>query len=255
VSVRSGPGSPAGTGEAATTAAAAALGAVAGLAGLAALAAADRGVPQLLRREQVARLRAAVRSAGAVVLTYDDGPSATVTPRILDVLGRAGVRATFFVTGHHVERHGEVVARMHADGHEIASHGLDHRHPWRLAPGAAARQARDGLAAVREIGGNPTLYRPPYGKPTMGTLSVLARRGVRPVYWTIDGGDTAPALGDPSALPAAIRRAGGGVVLLHDLARSPERDEYVTEATEAVLDGCAGMRFLTVGALLAREVA
>jgi peptidoglycan-N-acetylglucosamine deacetylase len=61
-----------------------------------------------------------------LALTFDDGPSPDVTPQILDALRARDARATFFVLGTHAERHPEIVERIRDEGHEVASHGLDH---------------------------------------------------------------------------------------------------------------------------------
>src|SRR5690242_17870155 len=61
-----------------------------------------------------------------LALTFDDGPHPQYTPKILEALGEAGVRATFFVLGSQVERHPEIVAKMIEGGHEIGNHTYSH---------------------------------------------------------------------------------------------------------------------------------
>src|SRR4051812_41112557 len=64
---------------------------------------------------------------GEFALTFDDGPDPRFTPRISSYVAGRGHRATFFVLGRHVSAHPDVVAQVVADGHELASHGRDHR--------------------------------------------------------------------------------------------------------------------------------
>lgn len=59
-------------------------------------------------------------------LTFDDGPNASITPKVLDVLKEEDVKATFFVIGKYVEEHPEIVKRAYEEGHYIANHGYDH---------------------------------------------------------------------------------------------------------------------------------
>ena len=59
-------------------------------------------------------------------LTFDDGPSASVTPKILDILKSEDINATFFVIGKYVEKHPDIVKRAYEEGHYIANHGYDH---------------------------------------------------------------------------------------------------------------------------------
>ena len=59
-------------------------------------------------------------------LTFDDGPTTSVTPKILDILKAENVKASFFVIGKYVDRHPEIVKREYEEGHYIANHGYDH---------------------------------------------------------------------------------------------------------------------------------
>src|SRR6187399_1964741 len=61
-----------------------------------------------------------------IALTFDDGPSATLTPKLLDILAAHHIKATFFVLGEMVAEHPEIVARAVQEGHEIASHSWSH---------------------------------------------------------------------------------------------------------------------------------
>lgn len=63
-----------------------------------------------------------------VFLTFDDGPSKTVTPLILDLLKKENIKATFFVLGYNVERNPEILKRVYAEGHYIANHGYSHKY-------------------------------------------------------------------------------------------------------------------------------
>ncbi|MCE9542461.1 MAG: polysaccharide deacetylase family protein, partial [Verrucomicrobia bacterium] len=62
-----------------------------------------------------------------IAMTFDDGPSAALTPRLLDILKQRNIKATFFVLGQLVQEHPEIVARAIAEGHEIANHSWDHK--------------------------------------------------------------------------------------------------------------------------------
>ena len=63
-----------------------------------------------------------------VFLTFDDGPSKTVTPLILDLLKKENIKATFFVLGYNAERNPEMLKRVYAEGHYIANHGYSHKY-------------------------------------------------------------------------------------------------------------------------------
>ncbi len=98
-----------------------------------------------------------------IALTFDDGPDPTWTPRILDVLKRHGVKATFFMIGEQVVDFPGVVQRVYAEGHEIGSHSYTHPNMAHTS----AERVRLELAATQRafeavLGRSVVLFRPPY---------------------------------------------------------------------------------------------
>ncbi len=73
-------------------------------------------------------VRRGAGGGGAIGLTFDDGPDPEHTPRVLEILARHGVHATFFVKGDAASAHPELVQRLVRAGHEVGSHGYHHRH-------------------------------------------------------------------------------------------------------------------------------
>ncbi len=99
-----------------------------------------------------------------IALTFDDGPDATTTPQLLDILKEKGVKATFFVLGQRVEANPAIVARAAAEGHEIGNHSYDHKFFTRIgADGVKSQIERTNAAIEAATGKKPTLVRPPYG--------------------------------------------------------------------------------------------
>jgi hypothetical protein len=84
------------------------------------------------------------------------------------------------------------------------------------------------------------LYRPPYGKTTLATWWAARRRHARLAWWTVDSGDTHAVLPAPQTIVEAVRRDGGGVVLMHDFDRSPQtraaRHAHVLNTTAQLLE-------------------
>src|SRR3712207_6698067 len=72
--------------------------------------------------------------AGAVALTFDDGPDPAFTPQILEVLARHDVRATFFCVGRRAVTAPDLVRRIRAAGHAVGSHSHTHRAPFEITP-------------------------------------------------------------------------------------------------------------------------
>lgn len=81
----------------------------------------------LLSTELVEKIATITKNEKKVAyLTFDDGPTTSVTPKILDILKAENVKASFFVIGKYVDRHPEIVRREYEEGHYIANHGYDH---------------------------------------------------------------------------------------------------------------------------------
>jgi peptidoglycan/xylan/chitin deacetylase (PgdA/CDA1 family) len=210
------------------------------------------GLPMLIKARQVRDLRR--RSAGRLVLTYDDGPGKTLTDALLAILDDAGARATFFLVGGTAEADPERARAVVDAGHETGCHSEAHLHAWRTPPWRSLADARQGFRSLSRWLGAGAMYRPPYGKVTLPTVVALARRGSRLAWWTHDSGDTHLHLPDPGRVVAQVEADGGGVVLLHDFEREVDRDErhaFVLEVTRRLLEMAErrGLRVVTMGDL------
>jgi peptidoglycan-N-acetylglucosamine deacetylase len=155
-------------------------------------------------------------SAQTLALTFDDGPDPRWTPRLLDVLGAAGARATFFPIAPRAAAQPDLVARMLAEGHGVGLHCHTHeRHTRRCAAWLRADTAR-ALARLRDLGVVPTVWRTPWGDAAPWTGAVAAEHGLRLVGWSVDThdwrGDDAQSM--LSATAQGLR--AGAIVLAHD---------------------------------------
>ncbi len=194
-------------------------------------------VPYALKAWQRAALRARTARSRAVVLTYDDGPSADITPALLDLLSRHGAKATFFVLGSRAGSHPELIDRIVAEGHELGCHSQNHYHPWTTPPWLITRDMEAGYHTLARWMRQDGPFRPPYGKPFLPALIRLARRGSMPAWWTIDSGDTSRPRPSFQRTLEAVRKTGGGVILMHDFrAGDPTHRDYVLSLTEIILD-------------------
>ncbi len=105
--------------------------------------------------------RTAAVKPRTMALTFDDGPDPVWTPRILDVLRRNHVHATFFVVGTKAAAHPELVRRIVADGHQIGIHTFTHANLGKLAPWQRSLELREAQLAVAGAAGvTTTLLRP-----------------------------------------------------------------------------------------------
>jgi len=175
-------------------------------------------LPLLVRAYLRRRFIRHIAAADCAFLTFDDGPDPSVTPKLLALLSRYDVKATFFVIGEKAERHPELIAMLIANGHEVAEHSYRHLHPWKAGPVTAAQDLRNGSAVLDALGlrDDGRLLRPPYGKLNVGSLVYLMFKRAATAYWTIDPQDFRRTSGVEVADLVCRHLRKGEVVLLHD---------------------------------------
>lgn len=163
--------------------------------------------------------------AGLIALTFDDGPSRTVTPTLVQILLDRRVPATFFMVGSRVATAPGVARLVQRSGFVIGNHTWSHRPLTTLSDPAIRHELRSTRREFRAEGIVPTtLMRPPYGD-----INRRVRRDVRgldlvPVLWTIDSRDWAGGSARQIAgtILAHLRRHASNIVLQHDgVANSP----------------------------------
>ena len=157
-----------------------------------------------------------------MILTFDDGPDPRFTPQVLDVLAEAGETATFFCVGRRALAWPELVRRIAAEGHVVASHTMTHPDLSRLDPLAAISNVRAGRRAVEHALGAPVpRFRAPFGRLGVSGRIALAVLRMEHEHWDLDPEDWAPDA-EATVLAAKLRHLGPDVVvLLHDGAESP----------------------------------
>jgi chitooligosaccharide deacetylase len=158
------------------------------------------------------------RAGRRLAVTFDDGPDPAYTPRVLDLLARYEVPATFFVIGRNAVAHPGLVARILAEGHHIAEHTRDHLWLDALGRRAVAAQMDGGAADLVSAGVTPggRLFRVPRGWTSTTVADVARERDLRSVFWTVCL-EAYLSHGPRRAVAAMGRRVGpGAIVLCHD---------------------------------------
>ncbi len=153
----------------------------------------------------------------AVALTIDDGPHPRWTPRILDLLAREHVPATFSVVGGRARAFPPLVRRIVAEGHGVCNHTLTHPQPFpRLPAEGIEHQVAAAQVAIADAAGvAPHLFRSPGGGWSPVVFDTAARHGLVPIDWDVDPRDWARP--GTAAITRRLRRAKPGDILLcHD---------------------------------------
>jgi peptidoglycan/xylan/chitin deacetylase (PgdA/CDA1 family) len=152
-----------------------------------------------------------------VALTFDDGPNPEATPRILDVLAREHVPATFFLLGRHVDRWPEVARRIVAEGHQVGQHGYVHR-KLHLQRRAFVREdmVLGTMAVEQATQVFPRHFRAPHGFRNPWVSAVARSLGQRIVGWTLGVWDSDRPGAEVIARRAVAGIRPGTILLLHD---------------------------------------
>ena len=100
-----------------------------------------------------------------VAISFDDGPSSELTPKVLDILKRYGVHATFYIMGKHVPGNEDIIKQIVEQGHQVGNHSYSHPLLTTLTPEGVHQQVADTQKLIGDATGGirPTTLRPPYG--------------------------------------------------------------------------------------------
>ncbi len=150
-----------------------------------------------------------------IALTFDDGPSPTTTPRLLDILRDKQVHATFFMLGQNAQEAPDVVKRVHEEGHEIASHSYSHPQLTALSSEELQKEMHDADKAIFEASGFlPKNVRPPYGAIDTKSAEIIGRPIIQ---WNIDSLDWTTK--NTQAVIDRVNQTAqdGGIILMHDI--------------------------------------
>jgi len=184
-----------------------------------------------------------------IALTFDDGPSATLTPKLLDLLAAHQMKATFFVVGQNAADNPAILKRALREGHEIANHSWSHPNLGKMSDDAVRRELRKTDDAIfAAIGKRPTFLRPPYGSITPRQKRWINEEfGYRIIIWDVDPLDWKKP--GPSVVCSRILKETrpGSIVLAHDI------HPATLEAMPATFDqlSAKGFKSVTVSDLLA----
>jgi peptidoglycan-N-acetylglucosamine deacetylase len=187
-----------------------------------------------------------------IAITFDDGPSGQLTPRLLDMLKERGIKATFFVVGQNAAEYPDILRRMAFEGHEIANHSWSHPALTKLGAEGLRKQIENTNDAIAKVTGKrPVLMRPPYG----ATSSMLNKRlteeyGLKVILWSVDPLDWRYRNSNRVYNSIVQNTHPGSIILTHDIHATTVA--AMPETLDALL--AKGYKFVTVSELIAREI-
>ena len=195
-----------------------------------------------------------------LALTYDDGPNDPDTFRLLEILARHNVKATFFLIGQYVKQRPDIARELTRAGHVVGNHTFSHPNLIFASPRQTKMQLLDCKQALSDaVGVHSRLFRPPFGGRRPDTLRIVRALGLQPVMWNVTGWDWR---GKPAEyIERRIRHQvrGWDVILLHDgshAAFGADRSQSVI-ATDRLISRyrSEGYEFVTVPQMMEVEAA
>jgi peptidoglycan-N-acetylglucosamine deacetylase len=186
-----------------------------------------------------------------VAMTFDDGPSAKLTPKLLDLLAQHHIKATFFLIGENVAEHPEIVAREVREGHEVGNHSWSHPNLAKMSDDGVRSQLRRTDDAIQSVAGiRPKFLRPPYGSITAGEKKWINQEfGYKIILWDVDPFDWRRPGPNVVCNRIVKNTRAGSIILAHDIHPGTiEAMPCVFSQLEA-----KGFKFVTVSELIAMQ--
>ena len=193
-----------------------------------------------------------------IALTFDDGPDRRFTPKILDILHRYRVPATFFVLGSRAKALPDAMRRIAAEGHAVGNHSYWHPKLFREPIGRLHWEATQTDEVIRQtVGYRPKMFRAPYGALTEDMVRELARMDYRVVGWSADSQDWRQIPADQVVRNVMRDVRPGAIILFHSGGHWTEDLSGGVQALERLIPTLRsqGYEFVTVPRMLGIPVA
>ena len=164
-------------------------------------------------------------SENTIYLTFDDGPTPEITERVLEILDKYHIKATFFCIGDNVRKHPEIVQKILSKQHSVGNHTYSHLKGWKtptktyISNSEACEIKLNSLFKIR----NSKLFRPPYGKITPWQSYKLRKLGYKIIMWDVLSKDYDASISAEKCYENVIQNvSSGSIVVFHDSNKAKE---------------------------------
>lgn len=154
-----------------------------------------------------------------IYLTFDDGPTPEITERVLEILDKHHIKATFFCIGDNVRKHPEIVQKIISKQHSVGNHTYSHLKGWNtptktfISNTVACEIKLNSLFKIR----NSKLFRPPYGKITPWQSYKLRKLGYKIIMWDVLSRDYDASISAEKCYENVIKNvSSGSIIVFHD---------------------------------------
>lgn len=164
-------------------------------------------------------------SENTIYLTFDDGPTPEITERVLEILDKHHIKATFFCIGDNVRKHPEIVQKILSKQHSLGNHTYSHLKGWKtptktyISNSEACEIKLNSLFKIR----NSKLFRPPYGKITPWQSYKLRKLGYKIIMWDVLSKDYDASISAEMCYENVIKNvSSGSIIVFHDSNKAKE---------------------------------
>lgn len=162
-----------------------------------------------------------ISNSKKVYLTFDDGPVPEATPWVLDILAEKEIKATFFCVGENVLKYPEIYQRIVEEGHTIGNHTHNHLNAWKTATSTYEENVTKAASVI-----DSSLFRPPYGKLSYGTLKSLKSK-YDVIMWDVLSGDFDTSITPQECFQNVKMNAKeGSIIVFHDSIKAIDSLKY-----------------------------
>lgn len=168
-------------------------------------------------------------------LSFDAAWGNEDTQKLIDILARYNVKATFFVVGEWVDKYPESVKALSDAGHEIMNHSNTHPHMPQLSRDDMIKELSSCNDKIEKITGTrPVLFRAPYGDYDNTMLDTVTSLGMYTIQWDVDSLDWKDYSADAITQRVTTRVKEGSIVLFHNAAKNtPQALPQIIEKLQA----------------------
>lgn len=183
-------------------------------------------LPRLFFRDAIWRIPSSEGCAKSVFLTFDDGPAPGVTEKVLSILQRNKIKASFFCLGKNIEKHKGLFDELSSEGHLCANHSFTHLNGWRT-------KNADYISDVERCSSyfSNSFFRPPYGKISPQQFQSLKKK-YRIVFWDVISNDFDNRITPRQCLLNVTKHVrNGSLIVFHDSEKARKNLEFALPNT------------------------
>jgi peptidoglycan-N-acetylglucosamine deacetylase len=166
-----------------------------------------------------------------IFLSFDDGPVPCVTPLVLDILEKAGIKASFFCVGDNIRKYPEIFDQVINAGHSVGNHTYSHLNGWKTDVNHYVQDTQKTTDQIlKHLPDWKPLFRPPYGRISRAQIYALTPQ-YPIVMWDVLSGDFDPNLSKENCLNNSIKATReGSIVVFHDSPKAMDKLEFALPA-------------------------